>query len=122
MRSDQACAVLRESQRSCACWEDSLLEAERHAPLDVQGLEIGVGQQGRYGYLAIRGNKARDLLSRRPHAGGEVDLREEESSGVLEVDEDFETRIVEREHDVDHFRHRAARGWRPVRLPALQTL
>lgn len=69
---------------------DALREVERHALLYVERLEAGIRQQRRNGDLSIRGQEARDLLSRRPNTGGQVNLSKEEGGGVVEIDVDFE--------------------------------
>jgi len=71
---------------------DALREVERHALLYVERLEVGIRQQRRNCDLSIRGQEARDLLSRRPNTGGQVNLSKEESGGVVEIYVDFEAR------------------------------
>ncbi len=90
---------------------DALREVERHALLNVERLEVGIRQQRRNSDLSIRGQEARDLLSRRPNAGGQVNLSKEESGGVVEIDVDFEARAFEAQNDVHHFcRHAFTRA------------
>ncbi len=73
---------------------DALREVERHALLYVERLEVGIRQQRRNCDLSIRGQEARDLLSRRPNTGGQVNLSKEESGGVVEIYVDFEARTL----------------------------